>query len=150
MSIPLPPTMVELFEVLEKASHMLAPQCPTLFFTPSHKEPYTQQGTFSTLTTRLLSIHGHHVSALDMRHEFITCFEDFRGAKPELFTHGSRLVEAVARWMGNSPSTWAKAYDSKAHTRDMEEVMRVYHPFQAWMRAEARMAKSKRPRDPME
>lgn len=150
MSLPLPPTMVELFEVMEKASHKLAPKCPTLFFTPSTKEPFTQGGHFTTHTTKLLSIHGKHVCALDMRHEFITCFEDFKGAKPELFTHGNTLVEAVARWIGNSTTTWAKAYDFKAHTRDMEEVMRVYPTFQAWMRSQARHAKSKRPRDPME
>lgn len=152
MSLPLPPTMVELFEVMEKASHKLAPMCPTLFFTPSSKDPYTNEGkgNFSTHTTKLLSIHGKHVCALDMRHEFITCFEDFKGAKPELFTHGSTLVETVASWIGNSTTTWAKAYDSKAHTRGMEEVMRVYPTFQAWLRSHAKRAGSKRPRDPME
>lgn len=150
ITIPLPPFMVEVFEVMEKASHHLAPKCPTLIFTPTTKAPYLEDGAFSQLTTALLSIHDKHATALGMRHQFITAFEDYRVAHPEVFSKGSLLVEAVARWMGNSTSTWAKAYDSKAKSRAMEEVARVYPTFQEWVRAQARRAKSKRPRDPLE
>lgn len=149
IAIPLPPSMVELFEVMEKASHHLAPTCPTLIFTPS-KAPYMEDCAFSQLTTSLLSIHGKHATALDMRHQFITAFEDFKVAHPEMFTKGSTLVEAVARWMGNSTTTWARAYDAKALSRSMEEVASVYPTFQEWVRTQARRAKTKRPRDPLE
>ena len=134
---------------MEKASHYIAPKCPTLFFTPS-KKPYLEDGAFSQLTTSLLSIHDKHATALDMRHAFITSFEDFKGAHPELFAKGSPLVEAVAKWIGNSTSTWTKAYDSKAQGRAMEEVAKVYPTFQEWVRTQAKKAKSKRPRDPLE
>ncbi len=150
ITIPLPPFMVEVMEVMEKASHHLAPKCPTLIFTPTNKAPYLEDGAFSQLTTSLLSIHGKHASALDMRHQFITAFEDFRMAHPEVFSKGSLLREAVARWMGNSTPSWAKAYDSKATSRAMEEVVTVYPTFQKWVRAQARRAKTKRPRDPLE
>lgn len=137
--------MVEMFEVMEKASHHLAPKCPTLFFTRLEKAPYKEVGAFSQLTTK-----DRHANALDMRHEFITAFEDFKVAHPELFAQGSQLVEAVARWVGNSTTTWAKTYDSKAQSRSLEEVAKVYPTFQEWVRAQARQKKSKRPRDPLE
>jgi len=149
ITIPLPPFMVGVLEMMEKASHHLAPKCPTIIFTPS-KAPYLEDAAFSQLTTSLLSINGKHATAMDMRHQFITSFEDFRVAHPEVFAQGSLLREAVARWMGNSTSTWAKAYDSKAKSRAMEEVATVYPTFQDWVRAQARRAKSKRPRNPLE
>ena len=149
ITIPLPPFMVEVLEVMERASHHLAPKCPTLIFTPT-KAPYLEDGAFSQLTTALLSIHHKHATAMDMRHQFITAFEDYRVAHPEVFAKGSQVREAVARWMGNSTSAWAKAYDSKATSRAMQEVATVYPTFQEWVRAQARRAKTKRPRDPLE
>lgn len=134
--------------MMEKAHNCLAPNCPTLFLS-NYEEPFDQD-TMSQHAMWLLSIKDTHVCALDMRHEFITSYNDFKACNKALFGVDTTFDEAVASFLGNTPPTWAKAYDTKAHQRPMEEVMRHYPTFKEWVRVEAKRAKAKRPRNPLE
>lgn len=144
----MPKELVHLFEVMEKAHNHLDPNCPSLFL-HSHQEPFNED-TMSQEAMRLLSIKDTHVCALDMRHEFITSHNDFKACNKGLFEEDSTWDEAVSKFLGNSPPTWAKVYDNKAHMRPMEQVVKHYSAFKEWVKGEAKRAKAKRPRNPLE
>lgn len=139
--------MVHLFECMEKAHQIIAPKCPTLFST-KYKEPFDKD-TISQEAIYLLSLGDEHVCALDMRHEWITSYSDFKASNNGLFVSGDTLDGAMASYLGNTPPTWAKAYDNKAHMRPMEEVVKLYAHFKVWVKEEARRAKGKRARNPL-
>lgn len=146
-TLPLPKDLVHLFGWMEKAHQILGPKCPTLFMHKG-KAPFNED-TISQEAIWLLSIREVHVCALDMRHEWITTHNDFKASNQGLFGVGTTLDEAIAKFLGNSPPTWAKAYDSKAHMRPMEEVVKHYSHFKEWVKGEAKRAKSKRARNPL-
>lgn len=133
--------------MMEKASHFLAPHSISLLFN-RHKRPHSKEH-FSLDTTTLLSPKNMHTTATDIRHLFTEVFRDFLEAHDGVHGETTMLEGAAAHLMGNSPSSWDKAYDAKAKMRPILKVLALYPSFKAWVMDQARRDKGKRPRNPL-
>jgi len=146
--IPLPPPMVEVVTLLEKASMHLAPECPTLFFNQKG-QPYS--GPHISIAAKdVLSLGSIKCNATDMRHEFSTNWRDFMdSASGQVVDMLARDVEGAAAYMmGNSSAAWDATYDDNMRSRAKERVLLLYPKFQEYVLAEASKRKQVRPRNP--
>lgn len=145
--MPVAQGLVEPLAMLEKASTMLAPNCPTIFFKPSLKVPYSEE-YFSMASTSALSFDNLRCTATNMRHEFSTNWRDFQEAQATSNNQVDMLEGAAATMMGNKPPSWDAAYDDKAASRPMQQVLATYPAFKAWVKSEAAAKKRCLPRNP--
>jgi hypothetical protein len=147
-TIPLPPTMVEVVTLLEKASLYLSPDCPTIFINKGGDPLFGPH--ISIAAKDVLSFGSSKCTATDMRHEFTTCWRDLMdSAHGQVADMLARHLEgATAYMMGNSSAAWDATYDDNMRTRAKERVLKLYPKFQELMKAEAGMRRQVRPRNP--
>ncbi len=146
--IPLPDAMVEVVSLMERASHHLAPGCPTLF---CNKSGGPLVGPHISIVAKdLLSMGNMKCTATDMRHEFSTNWRDFMDSVSGqlLGMVASHVEGAAAFMMGNSSASWDATYDDNMRTRAKDRVLKLYPKFQEFVVAEAKKKKQVRPRDP--
>lgn len=149
--LQMPPSMVEVLDILEKASLHLAPDCPTIFCKTWAKVPFEEQ-YFSQYACSALTFDSKKRStATGMRHEFVSKFRDFQSTRASTHKEQEELEEGAAMMMGNRPPSWNATYDDKVAMRPMEKVLAVYPAFKAWVLQEHEQASKRRKvaRDPL-
>lgn len=147
LTLPMGLDMVEVVEMMEKASKYLAPDCPSLLCGFGTKRPF-DDAPFSQFCTKVMSQDYKHTTATQMRHAFSTLHRDWqlsRGASQEAVDEEE---VAAAALMGNRPASWDATYDERARVRPMERVLAGYPAFKAWVKAKHAHKKQQRPRDP--
>lgn len=145
--LPLADSIVDVLDMMEKASKHLAQDCPTIFMKPSKRLPF-DDAYFSQYCTSALSFGNRTSTATNMRHEFASWFRDFNSSQAASNNMQDDLEEAAATMMGNKPPSWDAAYDDKARIRPMEKVLAVYPAFKAWVMNEYATKRQQVPRDP--
>lgn len=131
--------MVEAWELMESASHFLAPACPSLFFSVSKWEQggaaVYGEAYYSQVLSKAMVVDGLWVNCLEVRRQFATLWTDYL-AKAEFGPNDTTMVimrEGAAALMGNSSKVWDRNYDNKARERAYSRIIAHYPKFKEFV-----------------
>lgn len=136
-TIPLAKGTVEVFMMLEKASHFYNTQVDADVTTMFHKMDGTtyKDAYFSTVASTILTIDGERCLARHFRHMFATNWRDFiQCPTTKLYEIGvDELEEAATRLTLTSPEAWDAAYDDTTIVRGMHTVVALWPKFKEFL-----------------
>lgn len=147
--LPLSQLLIMPLTLLEKGIHACFSSSPTLFF-GLDGQPY--KGTyFSTIASKCISFGGHHLTANDVRHMFVTLWKDFLSSPSTqlLDLTIQQLSACAADLMLNSTNAWSIAYDESTRSRAINTTLVLWPQFVAFVHEAHLDAMSKKEWDPI-
>ncbi len=127
--LPLSPSLLIPLTLLERATHTCMPSSHTLFH-DTWGLPY-KGSYFSNICSQALSFDGHHITANDVRHMFVTLWQDFisHPSTKLLDMTMQQMNASAADLMLNSTDAWAIAYDDSIRERAINTTLALWPQF---------------------
>lgn len=147
--LPLSPSLLKPLSLLEKAIHSCFPFSELMFFDTHgllYKAPY-----FSYIVSNVISFGGHHITANDVRHMFVTLWKDFLNSPStkllDLTIHD--LSACAADLMLNSTAAWSISYDDTLRSRAIHTSLHLWPQFIEFVKQAHIDVTSTKPWDPL-
>lgn len=127
--LPLSPSLLKPITLLEKGSQACMPSSHMLFSDSwglTYKGPY-----FSNIASKSISFDGHHITANDVRHMFVTLWQDFinHPSTKLLDLTMNSMNASAADLMLNSTQAWDIAYDDSTRSRAINTTISLWPSF---------------------
>ena len=132
--IPLSSHLLLPITLLERASHFLFPNSPTLFF--GYGGEVYEQAYFSLIAKGGISLPHMSLKANDLRHMFVTLWMDFINTPSThlLNLSISQLNACASNMMLNSTNAWDASYDDSHMDRAMLTTLAMWPKFVEFVR----------------
>jgi len=127
--IPLSSHLLLPITLLERASHFLFPNSPTLFF--GYGGEVYELAYFSSIVKGAISLPNMSLNANDLRHMFVTLWMDFINTPSTnmLNLSISHLNASATSMMLNSTNAWDASYDDSHMDRAMLTTLAMWPKF---------------------
>lgn len=131
--LPLSPSLLSPFTLLEQAIHAIYPASKLMFFDTNgrlYKDAY-----FSYVCSKAISMKGMHLTANDVRHMFVTLWKDFVNSPTtkllDITIH--QACASAADLMLNSTTAWSMSYDDTNRSRHTSTTLSLWPQFKAFV-----------------